>query len=69
MFFHHTDLLNRWFPVELSFSNMELVGEVGTFGHILIDNCWKIGIFIHNEEQIMDEIEQFMILKAQELKS
>ncbi len=46
---------------------MELVGEVGTFGHILIDNCWKISIFIHDEEKIMDEMEMFMNIKAKEL--
>lgn len=57
-FFRAEDLLRwRWAS---KFDSVELVGDVGTFGHILVDNHFKIGIFIADEEAIMVELERFM---------
>lgn len=39
---------------------IELVGEPKTFGHILINNELKIGIYINNVDEIMAELERYM---------
>jgi hypothetical protein len=57
-FFRAEDLLRwRWLS---KFDSVELVGDVGTFGHILVDGRFKIGILITDEEAIMNELERFM---------
>lgn len=39
---------------------MELVGDVGTIGHVLVNGCFKIGVFIHDEEAVMTVLEDLM---------
>lgn len=43
----------------------ELVGEVGQFGRIHFNGgSFSIGVFIHNEDRIMDVLENFVIWNA-----
>ena len=41
-------------------NNAELVGDVGAFGKIVLNGSVEIGIFIRDEEAIMDAIFDFM---------
>lgn len=43
---------------------VELVGEPKTFGHILVNNERRVGIYIFDESKIMDLLEEFMKVNA-----
>jgi hypothetical protein len=50
-------LKNCWM---LRIETIELVGEEKQFGYLLVDNRVKLGIWISDEEKIMDVIQDFM---------
>lgn len=55
MFFTAQELANR---ISMLTSSMELVGENKTVGHILVNDKRKIGVYIHNEEKLLDVMEE-----------
>lgn len=64
MFFTKDDLADRlvrqrWWinPV----NSLDLVGNVGEFGHIVVNDKHKISILIFDEEKIMNVMEDFMV--------